>query len=75
MSYMNGVSMLDEMLDRASQEVANAAFDLPENRPGMKPQYHDDSEWVDNEVDGKVVKPHEVSLKCRGAPVLRSNRS
>jgi hypothetical protein len=61
MSYMNGVSMLDKMLDRSSQEVSNTAFDLPENEPGMKPQHHDGPARIDNKVDGKVVKSPEDS--------------
>jgi hypothetical protein len=61
MSYMNGVSMLDEMLVTASQEVPDSAFDLPENKPGMKPQHHDGPVRIDNKVDGKVVKSPEDS--------------
>jgi hypothetical protein len=62
MSFMNRVSMLDEMLDRSSQEVPGSAFDLSENKPGMKLQDHEVPALVDNK-DGKLARTPVDSQK------------
>ena len=56
MSYMNGTSMLDEMLNQMSDDNPGIAFDLGRDEPGMTLQRLEDREWVDYVKDGEVIK-------------------
>ncbi len=57
MSYMNKVSMLDEMLNEVPHDVTSATFDFDESEPGMILQRRErDYVWRDYLVDGAAVK-------------------
>ena len=63
MSYINRISMLDEMLERVSHNEPSTAFDLPKNEHGEKVQHHDSPVRVDDEV---VKSPVDIDALPTG---------
>ena len=61
MSYMNGTSMLDEMLNQMSDDIPGTAFDLSKGEPGMTLQRFDRGVWGDYLVKGqRVLSPVDI---------------
>ena len=62
MSYMNKISMLDEMLYEMPSDIPDAAFDPGKDKPGMTLQYRErDYVWRDYLVDGEpVLSPVDI---------------
>lgn len=61
MSYMNGTSMLDAMLNESSHDEQCASVDYGKDEPGMTLQRFDRGVWRDYLVEGEpVLSPVDV---------------
>ena len=67
MSYMNNISMLDEMLNQMPDDIPGTVIDLSKDESGMILQRFDRGVWRDYLVKGqRVLSPVDIETLPAG---------